>query len=94
MEVAISAFRAELKTWVARARDGEQILITERGIPVARLAPVEGADLIERLERDGLLAPPQAAERAPAPARPPSLEPDQAQSQPSGVAGLVRRLRR
>jgi prevent-host-death family protein len=37
MDVSVSALRAELKQWVERARDGEDVVVTERGIPVAGL---------------------------------------------------------
>src|SRR5665647_1492442 len=37
MDVAISTLRAELSSWIERARSGEEIVVTERGTPVARL---------------------------------------------------------
>ncbi|MHB8294827.1 MAG: type II toxin-antitoxin system Phd/YefM family antitoxin [Acidimicrobiales bacterium] len=37
--------RAELSSWVDRARAGEEVVITERGTPVARLLPVGVAPL-------------------------------------------------
>lgn len=82
----MSALRAELKSWIGRAADGEQVVITERGIPVARLVPVQGADLLAELERDGLLSAPTKQR--------PALEPRPSPVAPSGVSGLVRRLRR
>ncbi len=58
MEVPVSALRAELKSWIERARDGEEVVITERGVPVARLTGVATADLVTELVRDGVLVPP------------------------------------
>lgn len=85
MEVAVSALRAELKQWIEAARSGQDVVITERGIPVARLTGIESADLLQRLERDGLLSAP-AVERARA---------SGAQGRAARpVSGLVRRLRR
>ncbi|MEK8227523.1 type II toxin-antitoxin system prevent-host-death family antitoxin [Oerskovia sp. M15] len=87
MEVSVSALRAELKSWIERARDGEDVVITERGIPVARLSAVASADLITSLTRDGLLTP--ATEERPVhtpPARPVAKQ--------SAMSGLVRRIRR
>ncbi|MCL2803322.1 MAG: type II toxin-antitoxin system prevent-host-death family antitoxin [Micrococcales bacterium] len=89
MEVSVSQFRAQLKDHLAKVKEGETIVITERGVPVARLVGVEGAGLLEQLERDGLITAP-SAERAPAPeitgARPTASG--------SGVSGLLKRLRR
>ncbi|ROS23570.1 type II toxin-antitoxin system prevent-host-death family antitoxin [Cellulomonas sp. PhB150] len=85
MEVAVSALRAELKQWIEAARSGQDVVITERGIPVARLTGIESADLLQRLERDGLLSAP-AAER-------PGASGEQGRAT-RPVSGLVRRLRR
>ena len=47
--------RAELSTWIDRARAGEEIVVTDRGTPVARLLGVEAAPLLERLMEQGVL---------------------------------------
>jgi len=84
MDVPVSTFRSQLKHWIEKAGEGEDLIITERGVPVARLTGVDGADLIASLERDGLLAPPDT-ERPGAPA---------VEGKQTSVSGLVRRLRR
>ncbi|MEO6120732.1 MAG: type II toxin-antitoxin system prevent-host-death family antitoxin [Acidimicrobiales bacterium] len=63
MDVAVSELRSNLRSWVARARTGEDVVVTERGIPVARLVGVDAAGLIERLERDGVLSRPARPDR-------------------------------
>lgn len=63
MDVAISELRANLKSYVDRARDGERVVVTERGVPVARLVAVDAEGLFERLEREGVLTRPKAAKR-------------------------------
>lgn len=63
MDVAISEFRADLRRWVDHARAGHDVVVTERGIPVARLVPVVSAGVLERLERDGVITRPKAAGR-------------------------------
>lgn len=63
MDVAISELRAHLKTNVERARAGERVVVTERGVPVARLVPVDAEGLIERLEREGVLTRARAPQR-------------------------------
>ena len=63
LQVAISALRADLASWIERARGGEEVLVTDRGVPVARLLPVDSAPIIERLTREGLLGKPRQAPR-------------------------------
>lgn len=55
VDVAISELRANLKSFVERARAGERIVVTDRGVPVARLGPAEEENLLDRLEREGVL---------------------------------------
>ncbi|MGH9113530.1 MAG: type II toxin-antitoxin system Phd/YefM family antitoxin [Acidimicrobiales bacterium] len=63
MDVAISELRSNLREWVDRARAGDDVVVTERGVPVARLVAVEAASLVERLERDGVLSRPTTTKR-------------------------------
>ncbi len=56
----VSTFRAELKSWIEAARNGEDVVVTDRGVPVARLTGVASADLLTRLQRDGLVEAPGA----------------------------------
>lgn len=60
MDVAISTLRAELANWIERVRAGEEVVVTDRGIPVARLLSVDTAPLIEQLTRSGVLSRPRA----------------------------------
>lgn len=55
MDVAVSTLRAHLSEWVDRARAGEEILVTDRGVPVARLLGVDTAPLLERLLAEGVI---------------------------------------
>ncbi len=59
----MSALRAELAGWIERVRAGEEVVITDRGIPVARLLPVDSAPLIEQLTQQGVLAKPRDPHR-------------------------------
>lgn len=110
MEVPVSALRAELKSWIERAREGEEVVITERGVPVARLTGVATADLVTELVRDGVLVAPAGVRpvhtvpSAPVPLglgddRPAAHGPGRSPGagrpdRPSGVAALVRLIRR
>lgn len=55
MDIAISELRANLKSFVDRAHAGERIIVTDRGVPVARLGPAEEESVLDRLEREGAL---------------------------------------
>ncbi len=63
MDVAISILRAELSNWIERARAGEEIVVTDRGTPVARLLAVDAAPLLDQLVERGVLSKPRRAER-------------------------------
>ena len=58
VDVAISALRAGLSSWIERARAGEEVIVTDRGIPVARLLAVDSAPLLDRLTQQGVLGRP------------------------------------
>ncbi len=63
MDVSVSALRSELASWIARVTEGEEVVITDRGVPVARLVPVGSGPLIEELTRKGVIGPAPVAER-------------------------------
>ena len=58
MDVAVSTLRAQLSEWLDRARNGEEIVVTERGVPVARLIGVNASATLERLTADGVIGKP------------------------------------
>ena len=63
MDVAVSTFRAELSIGIERARSGEEVVITDRGTPVARLLAVDTAPLLEQLITGGVLSKPRRHDR-------------------------------
>jgi prevent-host-death family protein len=64
MDVAVSELRAHLSEYLDRARAGDEVVITDRGVPVARLLGLTATATLERLAADGIIG------RATAPARP------------------------
>ncbi|MEX0834232.1 MAG: type II toxin-antitoxin system prevent-host-death family antitoxin [Actinomycetota bacterium] len=57
-EVGLRELRENIGDYVERARDGDEILITDRGQPVARIVGLgEG---LERLIAEGVARPPRA----------------------------------
>jgi len=63
MDVAVSTLRAELSSWIDRVRSGTEVVVTDRGTPVARLVPVDSAPLLEDLAARGVISAPPRAER-------------------------------
>jgi len=63
MDVAVSDLRAHLSDWLERARQGAEVIITDRGLPVARLLGLDTTPAIERLTAEGVIARPQEAAR-------------------------------
>lgn len=54
-QVGIRELKNDLSRWVARVRDGDEVVVTDRGAPVARLLPVANTDRLEDLIREGLI---------------------------------------
>ncbi|MGO8958926.1 MAG: type II toxin-antitoxin system Phd/YefM family antitoxin [Streptosporangiaceae bacterium] len=63
MDVAITDLRAHLSEWLERARQGAELVITDRGVPVARLLGVNATATLERLTAEGVIARPEAKTR-------------------------------
>lgn len=76
MDVSVTELRAHLSEWLDRARAGREVVITDRGIPVARLTPLDSAGTLERLTAEGVIGkataqrPVAAGRRGPRPRRP------------------------
>lgn len=63
MDVAISDLRMHLSEWLERAREGTEVVITDRGLPVARLLGLGTTATIERLTAEGVIGRPQQSQR-------------------------------
>jgi prevent-host-death family protein len=63
VDVPVSALRAQMSSWIERVQAGEEVVITERGLPVARLLAVDTAPLLDQLVRNGVLTAPRRASR-------------------------------
>jgi prevent-host-death family protein len=59
----VAQLKARLSRYLDAVKAGEELLITDRGLPVARIVPLEGDKGLEgkrrRLVRAGLLQPPR-----------------------------------
>jgi prevent-host-death family protein len=56
MDVAVSELRAHISDYLDRAREGAEIVITDRGVPIARLLGLTTTATLERLAADGVIA--------------------------------------
>ena len=63
MDVAVTELRAHLGRWIDAAREGNDIVITDRGTPVARIVALDSAPVIERLTAQGVVSRPTHASR-------------------------------
>lgn len=52
MQVGVRQLRAELTAMLRKVKGGEEIVITEHGRPVARLAPLELSEMVRRLREN------------------------------------------
>lgn len=60
MQVGVRQLRAELAAMLRKVKAGEEIVITERGRPVARLAPLDLSEVLRQLrESKAVITPAQ-----------------------------------
>lgn len=64
MEVGIRELRDHLSQYLDRVRDGEAVVITDRGQAVARLVPLSGRRALDQLIARGLVEPAPQRERS------------------------------
>jgi prevent-host-death family protein len=58
MEVGIRELRAHLSRYLDRVREGEEIVVTDRGTPIAKITPTNGRSRIDELIAAGIVTPP------------------------------------
>jgi len=63
VDVAVTELRAHLGQWIAVARDGNDVVITDRGTPVARIVALDSTPVIDRLIARGIISRPARASR-------------------------------
>ena len=64
-EVGIAELRRELKAWLERVRSGDEVIVTDRGRPVARFSSINAPTRLDTLVSSGVESPPTRP-RAPA----------------------------
>lgn len=63
MDVAVTELRAHLARWIDAARDGEDVVITDRGTPVARIVGLDATSVLDRLTAEGIIGRPARSAR-------------------------------
>ena len=63
MNVPITELRARLSEWLEKARAGHEIIVTDRGVPVARLMGLDTTSILERLTLEGVISRPILSEK-------------------------------
>jgi prevent-host-death family protein len=56
--VGVRELRDHLSAYLDEVKAGGELVVTERGRPVARLIPAEGGSALERLVAAGIVTPP------------------------------------
>ena len=79
--IGIAEFRRDLKTYLEAAASGHEVVVTDRGTPVARLIGIDSAPIMEELYRSGVVTPPRSRDRF----DPADIEPIQATGDVSGL---------
>jgi prevent-host-death family protein len=77
MDVPVTELRAHLSEWLDRVRGGEEVIVTDRGVPVARLLGMSATATLQRLAAEGVIGRDVSARRPvasghprPSPSRP------------------------
>jgi prevent-host-death family protein len=86
VEITVSELRKDVNAALAAVKNGDSVVVTEGGAPIARIGSAAGDDLLASLVKDGLITPP-AEDRA-VPRLP------QAEAAKDALSSLLGRLRR
>jgi prevent-host-death family protein len=70
MDVPVTELRAHLSEWLERVRGGDEVVVTDRGVPVARLLGMSATALLQQLAADGVIGRDVSARRPTATGRP------------------------
>jgi prevent-host-death family protein len=63
MSIGVRELRDTLSKQLDRVRKGQTITVTDHGRPIARIVPIEGQSIFERLVAEGKITPARSAKR-------------------------------
>jgi len=62
--VGVRELKNSLSSYLAKVKEGEEVVVTDRGTPVARLVPIDDStDRLAKLVAAGLATPPRRPRR-------------------------------
>ena len=64
MEAGVRELRDNLSRYLGAVREGQEVTVTDHGRAVARLVPVEGPRVLERLIAEGVVTPARVRKRS------------------------------
>jgi prevent-host-death family protein len=63
VEVGVRELRNNLSRYLDRVRDGEEVIVTDRGHAIARVVPFGAERVLDRLIAEGVVTPAQRPKR-------------------------------
>ncbi|HVD22864.1 MAG TPA: type II toxin-antitoxin system prevent-host-death family antitoxin [Lapillicoccus sp.] len=63
MEVGVRELRDNLSRYLDRVRDGDEVVITDRGRAIARVVPIGAERVLDRLIAEGVVTPARRPKR-------------------------------
>jgi prevent-host-death family protein len=63
MEVGVRELRNHLSRYLHRVRDGDEVVVTDRGRAIARVVPVDVERVLDRLIAEGIVTPARQRKR-------------------------------
>jgi prevent-host-death family protein len=63
MEVGVRELRNHLSRYLDRVRGGDEVVVTDRGRAIARVVPVGGERVLDRLIAEGIVTPARQPKR-------------------------------
>ena len=63
MQVGVRELRDQLRKWLDAVRRGEEVTVTDRGKPIARLIGASSPPPLDQLIAEGIVTPPRSPKR-------------------------------
>ena len=63
MEVGVRELRNHLSRYLDRVRDGNELVVTDRGHAIARVVPIGGERVLDQLIAEGIVTPARQEKR-------------------------------
>lgn len=63
MDVGVAEFRARLSELLERVRHGDELVVTDRGVPIARVVGIDASTKLVRLTDEGVIGRPRSGKR-------------------------------